>query len=70
MYVCVYVCVCVCVCVCMYVCVKITTTPQLCGPWGLCVQKCGNYYNLIVYNAGKVSIDQFTLEGCFTGKKC
>ncbi|CAH3188057.1 unnamed protein product, partial [Porites evermanni] len=24
---------------------------QLCGPWGLCVQKCGNYYNLIVCNA-------------------
>ena len=41
---------------------------QLCGPWGLCVQKCGNYYNLIVCNAGNGRVDQFTLEGCFTGK--
>ena len=41
---------------------------QLCGPWGLCVQKCGNYYNLIVCNAGNGRVDQFTLEGSFTGK--
>ena len=41
---------------------------QLCGPWGLCVQKCGNYYNFIVCNAGNGRVDQFTLEGCFTGK--
>ena len=41
---------------------------QLCGPWGLCVQKCGNYYNLIVCNAGNGRVDQFTLEGCFTRK--
>ena len=50
---------------------KITTTLQLCGPWGLCVlQKCGNYYSLILCistgNYGRV--DQFTLEGCFTRK--
>ena len=36
---------------------------QLCGPWGLCVQKCDNYYNLTVCNTGKGRVDQFTLEG-------
>ena len=42
---------------------KITTTPQLCGPWGLCVQKCRSCYKLIVCNAGNGRVDQFTLEG-------
>ena len=34
---------------------------------GLCVQKCGNYYNLIVCNADHGRVDPFTLEGCFYG---
>ena len=41
---------------------------QLSGPWGLCVQKCGSYHNLIVCNTGNGRVDQFTLEGCFIGK--
>ena len=34
----------------------------MCGPWGLCFQKCGSYYNLIVCNAGNDRVDQFTLD--------
>ena len=41
---------------------------QLIGPWGLCLEKCGNYYNLLVCNTTNGRIDQFTVEGCFTGK--
>ena len=41
---------------------------QLNGPWGLCVQKCGDHHNLLVCNAGNGPVDQFTVEGCFTGK--
>ena len=37
-------------------------------PWGLCVQKCGDQCNLLVCNRGNRRVDQFTLEGCFTGK--
>ena len=37
-------------------------------PWGLCVQKCGDQCNLLVCNSGNRRVDQFTLEGCFTGK--
>ena len=37
-------------------------------PWGLCVQKCGDHHNLLVCNAGNGGVDQFTVEGCFTGK--
>ena len=40
---------------------------QLDGPWGLCLQKCGDHYNLLVCNTGNARVDQFTLEGCFTG---
>ena len=40
---------------------------QLKEPDRLCVQKCGNHHNLLVCNAGKGRVDQFTVEGCFTG---
>ena len=35
---------------------------------GLCFQKCGNHHNRLVCNVGNHRDDQFTLEGCFTGK--
>ena len=41
---------------------------QLKQPWGLCVQTCGDQCNLLVCNGGNRRVDQFTLEGCFTGK--
>ena len=41
---------------------------QLNGPWGLCLQKCGDHHNLLVCNRLNGRVDQFTLEGCFTGK--
>ena len=41
---------------------------QLKQPLGLCVQKCGDQCNLLVCNSGNRRVDQFTLEGCFTGK--
>ena len=41
---------------------------QLCGPWGLCVQKCGDHHNLLVCNNTNCRVDQFTVDGCFTGK--
>ena len=41
---------------------------QLHGPWGLCLEKCGNHYNLLVCNTSNGRVDQFTVEGCFTGK--
>ena len=41
---------------------------QLIGPWGLCLEKCGNHYNLLVCNRFNGRVDQFTVEGCFTGK--
>ena len=41
---------------------------QLHGPWGLCLEKCGNHYNLLVCNRLNDRIDQFTVKGCFTGK--
>ena len=37
-------------------------------PFGLCLQKCGNHHNLLVCNRGNGRVDQFTVEGCFTGK--
>ena len=37
-------------------------------PWGLCVEKRGNHNNLFVCNYMNDRIDQFTVEGCFTGK--
>ena len=41
---------------------------QLKVPCGLCLQKCGNHHNLLVCNRGNGRVDQFTVEGCFTGK--
>ena len=41
---------------------------QFIGPFGLCLQKCGNHHNLLVCNRNNGHVDQFTVEGCFTGK--
>ena len=41
---------------------------QLQGPWGLCLQKCGDHHNLLVCNRNNGRVNQYTLEGCFTGK--
>ena len=41
---------------------------QFKGPHGLCLQKCGNHHNILVCNRGNGRVDQFTVEGCFTGK--
>ena len=41
---------------------------QLLGPWGLCLQKCGDHHNLLVCDENNSRVDQYTLEGCFTGK--
>ena len=41
---------------------------QLCYPWGLCVEICDNRQNLLVCDRGNGRIQQFTVEGCFTGK--
>ena len=41
---------------------------QLLGPNGLCLQKCGNHHNLLVCDRNNGRVDQYTLEGCFTGK--
>ena len=38
------------------------------GPRGLCLQKCGDHHNLLVCDRDNGRVDQFTLEGCFTGK--
>ena len=37
-------------------------------PFGLCLQKCGNHHNLLVCNRANGRVDQFTVDGCFTGK--
>ena len=41
---------------------------QLSGPFGLCVEKYGNRQNLLVCDWGNGRIQQFTVEGRFTGK--
>ena len=41
---------------------------QFKGPCGLCLQKSGDHYNLFVCNRVNGRVDQFTVEGCFTGK--
>ena len=41
---------------------------QLRGPDRVCLQKCGNHHNLLVGNSLNGRVDQFTVEGCFTGK--
>ena len=47
---------------------KIGADGQLEYPWGLCIEKRGNHQNLLVCNYSNSCIDQFTMEGCFTGK--
>ena len=37
-------------------------------PWDLCVEEYGNRQNLLVCDKDNGRIQQFTLEGCFTGK--
>ena len=41
---------------------------QFRGPNGLCLQKCGNHHNLLVCSRANGRVDQFTVDGCFTGK--
>ena len=41
---------------------------QLWRPWGLCLHKCGDHHNLLVCDRNNRRVDQYTLEGCFTGK--
>ena len=41
---------------------------QLSHPWGLCVEKYGNRQNLLVCDWRNGRIQQFTVEGRFTGK--
>ena len=41
---------------------------QLSRPWGLCVEKYGNRQNLLVCDSSNGRIQQFTIEGRFTGK--
>jgi len=41
---------------------------QFSYPWGLCVEKYGNRQNLLVCDRLNGRIQQFTMEGCFTGK--
>ena len=41
---------------------------QLLYPWGLCVEKYGNHQNLLVCDKSNGRIQQFTVEGRFTGK--
>ena len=41
---------------------------QLSRPWALCVKKYGNRQNLLVCDRGNGRIQQFTVEGRFTGK--
>ena len=42
---------------------------QLSGPWGLCVEKYGNHQNtILVCDWDNGRIQQFTVEGRFTGK--
>ena len=41
---------------------------QFLGPCGLCVQKCVDHHNLLVCDRNNGHVNQYTLEGCFTGK--
>ena len=41
---------------------------QMSNPWGLCVEKYGNRQNLLVCDSSNGRIQQFTVEGRFTGK--
>ncbi|XP_078369637.1 E3 ubiquitin-protein ligase TRIM45-like [Oculina patagonica] len=41
---------------------------QFAYPWGLCVYKHNDRYNLLVCDRDNSRIQQFTVDGCFTGK--
>ncbi|XP_078346217.1 E3 ubiquitin-protein ligase TRIM45-like [Oculina patagonica] len=41
---------------------------HLSSPWSLCVEKYGDRQNLLVCDLDNGRIQQFTMEGCFTGK--
>ena len=41
---------------------------QLLSPWGICLHKCVDHHNLLVCNTNNGRVDQYTLQGCFTGK--
>ena len=41
---------------------------QLNSPWGLCVEKCDDYHNILVCDCNNKRIVQFSMEGPFTGK--
>ncbi|XP_066027698.1 E3 ubiquitin-protein ligase TRIM71-like [Pocillopora verrucosa] len=41
---------------------------QFLSPWGLCVEKYGDHQNLLVCDGHNGRIQQFTMEGRFTGK--
>ena len=47
---------------------KGNTDGQLSAPWSLRVEKHGNRQNLLVCDKDNGRIQQFTVEGCFTGK--
>ena len=47
---------------------KIREPHQLREPLGPCLQKCGDHHNLLVCDQNSGRVDQYTLEGCFTGK--
>ena len=47
---------------------KIREARQLWGPCGLCVQNCVDHHNLLICDGISGSVDQYTIEGCFTGK--
>ena len=41
---------------------------QLLSPWGLCVEKYGNRQNILLCDKNNGRIQQFSMEGRFTGK--
>ena len=41
---------------------------QLLDPIGLCLHKSGDHHNLLVCDRNNGRVNQYTLEGCFTGK--
>ena len=41
---------------------------QISHPWSLCIEKYGNRENLLVCDSKNGRIQQFTVDGCFTGK--
>ena len=41
---------------------------ELIHPQGLCIEKCGNHYSILVCDSGNGRIVQFSMEGAFIGK--